>query len=80
MTIEVWEADLTKAEKVEGRLGDPRYLREIRELMADLRKLAGLDTPEQIDGLRCGDAGGVEVPERLRLALERSYPGEATGG
>ncbi len=42
-TIEVWEADLTRAEKTEGRLGDPRYLREIRELMADLRKLLGIE-------------------------------------
>lgn len=79
-TIEVMEAEITRAEKTEGRLGDPRYLREIRELMADLRKLAGLDTPDQIDGLRCGDADGIEVPERLRLALERSYPEEAAGG
>lgn len=73
-TIEVWEADIETASKVEGRTGDPRYLREIRELMADLRKLAGLDTPDRIIDLRIDDGGGVDVPERLRQALERSYP------
>ncbi len=73
-TIEVWEADIETASKVEGRTGDPRYLREIRELMADLRKLAGVDTPDRISDLRLDDAASADVPERLRLALERSYP------
>jgi len=73
-TIEVWEAEIATAEKVEGRLGDPRYLREIREAMADLRKLAGLDTPDRIIDLRTDDGRGIDLPERLRDALERSYP------
>ena len=34
---------------VENRHGDPRYLNEARKAMADLRKLWGLDAPQQVD-------------------------------
>jgi DNA-binding CsgD family transcriptional regulator len=37
--------DLTRTE-VQSRVGDPRYLTEAREALADLRKLYGLDAPK----------------------------------
>lgn len=37
--------ETTTTTTVEGRLGDPRYLEEIRKVLADIRQLAGL-TPD----------------------------------
>jgi hypothetical protein len=34
---------------VESQHGDPRYLDEMRRLLADLRKLWGLDAPQRLD-------------------------------
>jgi hypothetical protein len=42
--------DLTRTE-VESRVGDPRFLAEAREALADLRKLYGLDAPKSGDSL-----------------------------
>ncbi|MGO9798728.1 MAG: hypothetical protein ACLPQ0_04630 [Candidatus Binatus sp.] len=42
--------DLTRTQ-VESRVGDPRYLTEAREALADIRKLYGLDAPKSGDGV-----------------------------
>jgi DNA-binding CsgD family transcriptional regulator len=42
--------DLTRTD-VQSRVGDPRYLTEAREALADLRKLYGLDAPKSGDRL-----------------------------
>ncbi len=41
--------DLTRTE-VESRVGDPRFLTEARQALADMRKLYGLDAPESQGG------------------------------
>ena len=41
--------DLTRTE-VESRVGDPRFLAQAREALADIRKLYGLDAPKSGDG------------------------------
>ena len=41
--------DLTRTE-VQSRVGDPRFLTEAREALADLRKLYGLDAPKSPNG------------------------------
>jgi len=43
--------DLTRTE-VHSRVGDPRFLTEAREALADLRKLYGLDVPKSQDSSR----------------------------
>jgi len=43
--------ELTRTD-VQSRVGDPRYLTEAREALADLRKLYGLDAPKSGDGSR----------------------------
>ena len=40
--------ELTRTD-VQSRVGDPRYLTEAREALADLRKLYGLDAPKSLD-------------------------------
>jgi DNA-binding CsgD family transcriptional regulator len=41
--------DLTRTD-VQSRVGDPRFLAEVREALADLRKLYGLDAANSGDG------------------------------
>jgi DNA-binding CsgD family transcriptional regulator len=43
--------DLTRTD-VQSRVGDPRFLTEAREALADLRKLYGLDAPKSGDGFQ----------------------------
>jgi hypothetical protein len=43
--------DLTRTD-VQSRVGDPRFLAQAREALADIRKLYGLDAPKSGDGSR----------------------------
>ncbi len=52
--------DLTRTE-VESRVGDPRFLTEAREALADLRKLYGLDAPKS------QDTGVEETPVEYKV-------------
>jgi len=69
---------------VETRHGDPRYLDVSRRTLADLRKVWGLDAPQQVD-VRNRDGldhlSEAELKERLRqqdALLERSQPKTAS--
>ena len=69
---------------IETRHGDPRYLDVSRRTLADLRKVWGLDAPQQVD-VRNRDGldhlSEAELIERLRqqdALLERSQPKTAS--
>ncbi len=56
---------------VENQHGDPRYLDEARKLLADSRKLLGLDAPQKVDLRASRDPYDDMTDEALRAELAR---------
>ncbi len=56
---------------VENQHGDPRYLNEARKALADLRKLWGLDAPQQLDVRATRNPCDGMSEEALREELAR---------
>ena len=59
---------------VENQHGDPRYLEEGRKVLADLRKLWGLDAPQKVDVRATRNPYDDLSEEALREELARQAP------